>query len=369
QVSSWLPENTNLQNPRLERWVFGRAIAFPGVPSPPEKPQPTKDSKTMKSRSIFSLMIFLAALLAACAPAGPASGAPQETLHPTPGAALQADAAQYASRYGISLDEALSRASLQDEIGQLNAALQQKEAATFAGLWIQNEPEYRVVVAFTRDGKRTIRPYLNGKSWADLVEFKTFPYSLKQLQAAQEQAGQMAQALGISITSYINVKTNRVTLVVGNPGLFLDEIRAAGQALPEPVDVVAIDPDHLSGTLRGSVETYPGPDGRTIYFPMQPPTNVYLTALMEGTLVLDSNGCLRVETPGGVSPLVLWHHDFELRVEGEQIDVLDGEGRVVGRVGEAIRMGGGEAPAVSIPGLPREACPGPYWELGQIESR
>jgi len=31
-------------------------------------------------------------------------------------------------------------------------------------------------------------------------------------------------------------------------------------------------------------------------------------------------------------------------------------------------MGGGEAPAVSIPGLPLEACPGPYWELGQIEA-
>ena len=307
-----------------------------------------------------ALTILIMLALVACEPTPQAKNEPAVITEPTPGVALQADAAEYARQFGVSPDEALRRLRVQNEIDGLGAALQREQAETFAGLWIQHEPEFRLIAAFTRDGEQTIRPYLEGKTYAELVEVKTFPYSLRDLESAQQQVIKIAKELGIPITSYISVQENRVTIVVGNAELFQEEVRSAGRELPEPVELVAIDPGRLTDTLRGGIETYPRPGGGMIYFPKQPPTNAYMEALLEATLFLDPNGCLRVESGGGEARLVLWHRDFALKVEGDAIEVLNGDGQIVARVGEAVRMGGGETSASDIPGLPLSNCPGPY---------
>jgi hypothetical protein len=326
----------------------------------------------MKFSKVILAMLLIPTMVA-CVSTPQAKNEPTAVVEPTPGEALQDDAAEYARQFGVSQEEALRRLRVQNEIGGLGAALQRDEAETFAGLWIQHEPNFGVVAAFTRDGEQTIQPYLEGKSYAGLVEVKTFPYSLRELESAQQRAIRISEELGIPITSFISVQENRVIIVVGNPEMFQEEIRSAGRELPELVEVVAIDPDRLTDTLRGGIETYPRSGGGMIYFPRQAPTNAYTEALLEGTLILDPNGCLRVESEGGDalgddSPLVLWRHDFALQVEDDVIEILNGEGQVVGRVGEAIRMGGGETSAKAVPGLPIEACPGPYWALGEFKN-
>jgi hypothetical protein len=50
--------------------------------------------------------------------------------------------------------------------------LEQNEGGTFAGLWIQHEPAYRVRVAFNRDGEETIRPYVGGTPLAGLIKVR-----------------------------------------------------------------------------------------------------------------------------------------------------------------------------------------------------
>jgi hypothetical protein len=315
----------------------------------------------------LAFLIILTLALGACMPSRQAQTEPNTLDEPAPGKALQADAAEYARQTGVSQEEALRRLNLQDEFGGLNALLQSKESQTFSGSWIQHEPDYRLVVAFTQDGEQTIQPYLEGKSWADLVEIMTFSHSLAELKTAQQQAMKIANTLNIPITSGIVVRENRVNVVVGNPELFLEEVHAAGLELPEPVEVVAIDPDNLTDTLRGEVETYQGPQGQTIYFPKQPPSNSYMTALLEGTLILDENGCLSVKDQTGDAHLILWRSDFELQVGSEGIEVLNDEGQVAARVGEEVRAGGGEGSASAIPGMPLDACPGPYWSLGDID--
>jgi hypothetical protein len=67
-----------------------------------------------------------------------------------------------AEALGISVDEAVRRFQLQEAIGPLGAQLEANEADTFAGLWLQQEPEFRVVVAFTQDGEATMQPYVAG---------------------------------------------------------------------------------------------------------------------------------------------------------------------------------------------------------------
>jgi hypothetical protein len=94
---------------------------------------------------------------------------------PQPDTSLQEDphmiiAKGYALRYGVSIDEALLRLELQNSFPELEPQLESNEPATFGGLWIQHEPEYKIVVAFTRDGEKTIARY------SDYIPIKTAPF-------------------------------------------------------------------------------------------------------------------------------------------------------------------------------------------------
>ena len=336
----------------------------------------------MKNRSPFAALLYLVALLflgAACAPAPvePAAepGAAEPAASPTPldpDDPLVQDSRFYAEEMGISLEEAVARMNVQQALSEsrLGEALERNEAETFAGLWLQHEPEYRVVVAFTRDAEETIAPYLEGLSFADYVEVRTHTYSMAELMRAQQEAMDIVQALGgLSAGAGIDVQENQVYLEVANRELFLEEVAAAGRTLPEQVVVRSFAPDTPPDQLRGGVETYTGPQGETIYFPMQGATNAYMEALIMGTLVLDEQGCLRVTGPEGTGgDLIIWHQGFTVEVDGETITVLNEEGLAVARVGEPFEAGGGGGGAApEIPGVPIEACPGPYWILGSIE--
>lgn len=328
------------------------------------------------------LFILLVALLAACTPSSePAGPAPQSTTEPavpTDTPALPTDifpeVQSYAEEYGITIEEAAQRLDWQNAIGDLNAALEANEAETFAGLWIEHEPEYKVVVAFTENGEGRLEPYLAGQPFASIVEVRQFEYSWAELRAVQEELTAAIQTLEpLNFSSGIDVQNNTVTLTVANPDALLAELETAGYTLPPVVVVEAINPDDIPDDTRGGVTEYPGPDGQTIYFPRQGPAVAHMDALMQGVLALDEAGCLRVEYPGmeadgELGPLVIWHHDFTLQIEGDTIEVLNGEGVVVGRVGEEVSMGGGGGNQVALPGMPLDACPGPYWILGSMET-
>lgn len=59
------------------------------------------------------------------------------------------DAATYAAGHEVEIEEALRRLELQDFVGNFEAELTAMEREGFAGVWIQHEPEYRVIVSFT----------------------------------------------------------------------------------------------------------------------------------------------------------------------------------------------------------------------------
>jgi hypothetical protein len=273
----------------------------------------------------------------------------------------------------VSLEEAAWRLEMQQALSEsgLPAALMEEEAETFAGLWWEHEPAFRVVVAFTRGGEETIRPYLENQPFADLVDVRDdYAYSYHTLRAKQQEAAALLEQLAVGAASYVDVADNRVYLEVGNPDLFREELTTAGLALPEAVAVRSQNPDKRSDTLRGSVEMVESPAGQTIFFPKQAPTNIYLEAEVRGMLRLDENGCLRLTGPDEEEThLILWRADHALRFEEEEIAVVDGGGAVIARVGEPLHggggyLGGGHTP--TIPGMPIEACPGPYLILGAL---
>jgi len=248
--------------------------------------------------------------------------------------ALRRDAEGMAQELGITVDEAISRMRLQDPIGALGAELERLEADTFAGLWIQHEPTYRVVVAFTRNGEKTIGPYVANTPLVDLIEVRTARATLAELRAAQQEAHRLLGGLGLSIASGTNVQENRVELYVTDRSLFDATLNEAGIELPGLVEVVTIY-EPLGDEVPFSVTPDP-----TIHFPqLRARSPALMAALLVGKLVVE-DGCLRVFADDGYGGhLVIWQPDYFLK---------------------DLRLQLREPLA--------EQCEGPYWLMGEFAS-
>jgi hypothetical protein len=286
-------------------------------------------------------------------------------LTPTPSEALRRDAQEYAKQFGVTEQEALQRVEYQDEIGNLNAALTANEADTFGGLWIENEPDYRIVVLFTRRGERTIRPYLAGKPYAHLVEVRQARYTLAELEMIYAQATRDLAKLDFSANVLLDVSANRVEVTVGDREWFESELRRAGVQLPDGVELKVVE----GGSTARDKDLLLTPPVPGIAFPRQKPTEgfrIAMEAALAGTLRLEE-GCLCVRSlHEGRSMLPIWPPEFTLRVEGDQVLVIDGEGQVAARAGEEVYMGGGSVPVTDewvLQQIP-PSCHGEYWIVG-----
>jgi hypothetical protein len=78
-------------------------------------------------------------------------------------------------------------------------------------------------------------------------------------------------------------------------------------------------------------------------------------ALLSGRLVLHPEWGIGVGGGQGESLLVFWPHGYVGRIAGDRIELLDGEGRVVGRTGDRIRAGGGMTTINGVEGF--GVCP------------
>jgi hypothetical protein len=308
-------------------------------------------------------LLSLATLLSGCTPA---AGRPAEpTLAPTAAVseALRKDAEQMAAQMGISVEEAIRRASLQDFIGDLNAELEQHEADTFAGLWIEHEPQYRVVVAFTRDGEKILEPYLENRSIPELT-VRQARLTYAELQAIQAQAMRELDKLDFDVSVSISVPDNRVEVYVSDRTWFESELRRVGARLPDGVELVIVE-DGSTARDKDLLLTPPVPG---IAFPRQKPAEgirVSMTAQLIGTLRLEG-ACLQVQSLGGEVLLPIWPPEFTLRVEGEQVLVIDGEGQMAARAGEEVYLGGGYVGMTDewvLQQIPA-ACRGEYFVVG-----
>jgi len=114
----------------------------------------------------------------------------------------------------------------------------------------------------------------------------------------------------------------------------------------------------------------------TPFFPVaNKPSEDSMTALLEGELALD-NGCLRVSDRGYDNYLLVWPYGFSLNTdENGVIQVRDDKGQPVARVGDKVKIGGGECvkPCKGISNysaqLPSDICSGPYWIVGEVVNR
>lgn len=211
---------------------------------------------------LVKLLSILFITLGFLVPTSPAVGQDEE---PTGASAAKAedpllqDAKQYAKTYGLELEEALSRLRLQPAIGRLNAELTEKEGATFAGLWVQHDPKYLIVVQFTPGGGTGLQKLIQGGNFAELYPFidvRTAERSLRELADIQAAAQKVARTEGVPTESSVDVKENRVNLFTTRPDFLAsalqvaDKARAAVGAEPLLAAVAIVEVEALSAPAR-----------------------------------------------------------------------------------------------------------------------
>lgn len=198
----------------------------------------------MKYTMRMALLVCVVVLLVQVpAPALAQSGGPGQAHPPVvlgTEDAYREDANAYVAAFGGTIDEAIRHLKLQGIINDLDATLQVKESGTFAGLWIEHTPRFRVVAQFTRGGKEVVLPYIPKGLPADLVDVQTAPISLKELKAIHARVIRYIQATGIPSESDIDLQANSIKVYVTNRQQLKTALSTSAYQLPANVQVVEV---------------------------------------------------------------------------------------------------------------------------------
>ena len=194
-------------------------------------------SHTRKRADALKLTAVAAVVVAGLALAAGAVAPPSSALSALdPNDPSVQDAAVYAETYGVTLEEAVRRFELQAKVGELDAVLAENEAGTFAGLWIDHRPTFRVVARFTERGRETIRRYVPTEL-EGLVDVRGARVTLAQLEAEVEAAGSVTRAVGVRADADVNLSKNRAEVYVANRGALEAALQRNRARLPADVAV------------------------------------------------------------------------------------------------------------------------------------
>ncbi|MFD3167027.1 S1 family peptidase [Herpetosiphon sp. NSE202] len=150
--------------------------------------------------------------------------------------AYTGDAETYAKDYQVSLDEAIYRLNIQEEIGILEQDLQTKNSAVFAGIWIQHQPKYSIILHLVADPNQRIATYLKAHKLYALIDIQFVKRSYNDLVATQAQIQALSKVLKQPIASSITIKENIVEVYTENKSLLISQIQTKNNNLP--VDIV-----------------------------------------------------------------------------------------------------------------------------------
>jgi hypothetical protein len=122
----------------------------------------------------------------------------------------------YSEKFGVTYDEAEFRLELQTSFPDLEPALEKNDPNTFGGVWIQHEPEYKIIVAFTDECEKKIKKYDDyiPKEVSPYIETKLVERSLLDLRGDQSQMVDSFREVGIKTDSWVDVIENRVVVYI-----------------------------------------------------------------------------------------------------------------------------------------------------------
>jgi len=171
----------------------------------------------------------------------------------------------YAEGLSLSYEEAKNRLIIQDEFTDLVAKIAEKDP-TFAGSWIEHEPEFRLSISFTTpNGQKKLRKYLQDIAWADLVTAEQSSFSIGEITSIQNHLHKVGSDNDLRFDSGFNQRERAIKLYTTNP----DELRLQLESMPslkkhldlfvveyrEPVQAASLpSPNYiLRGGVRGNI--------------------------------------------------------------------------------------------------------------------
>ena len=119
----------------------------------------------------------------------------------------------YADHYHVGLDEAVRRLRLQDTIDDMDANIRKDYDNIFAGIYIQHEPEYKVVVQFARTIPQNVHRLIPDELQNDVILQKV-RFSLNELEKARSSSVALLGKKGIHAISDIDTPNNMAILSV-----------------------------------------------------------------------------------------------------------------------------------------------------------
>lgn len=252
--------------------------------------------------------------------------------------AIEQDLAAISEATGASIEELEAQMAFEGPINELMARLTANEAATFGGLWIERQPEYRVVVAFTADGEETVSQYVQpGEPLWDVLAVRDVTYSEAALMAQQEALNDVMRNATFDWASYVDIVANKVVLEVVSESSWQAYLESNAVTLPESVAVLFSYRDEELA-IEPPANLRPVPD---LYMAQRTlPSMAFEEALLMDMLLIENN-CVFAESESGERTLIIWQPGFFVHDSGDGVQILDEVGKIAAKEGEPLFMGGG----------------------------
>lgn len=169
----------------------------------------TTTSRRVAIATILASLAFAGSAGAQTAPAAPAK--PQAATK----SAVPPGADYLAKTYGISVAEAARRIGLQPQIAALVQKVNSGNDPDFAGVWIEQTPAFKVVIAYTKPSPDKLAALQVGTNLAPLVELRALSEARSVVLAAQDRVIATLNTAGIKdYVSYIEEETGTLTVKV-----------------------------------------------------------------------------------------------------------------------------------------------------------
>lgn len=260
---------------------------------------------------------------------------PAGVTHQSAEEALMQDAAMVAESMGIPIEEVLLSSELEDEVSKLDARLRVNESKTYAGLRIEWQPRYHIVVTFTSEAEATLANYVGADHpLAAYVEADEVGFSSEQLEADQAVLMQMLESADFPWGTALMHSQGLIELSVPTSEIW-ETFRDAQQIELPPSVIVTYAFDEIPA--------------------VEPPTgvivaeNVYMAKLiipdmahmqaLNNDVLTVRDGCLFAG-----DALIIWQPGYFPVEQDERIVIVNEHNKVVATEGETLYLGGGFTP-------------------------
>lgn len=175
------------------------------------------------------------------------------------------DAIEYAKTVGVSFEEATWRLALQPQVGRLNQALRESWPG-FAGLYINHQPRFGVVVLGTDIGGVHVGELIERYGLQELVEMRTVGHTLRDLEEDQDTMTRLLVDTPGALAD-IDIRSNRTVLEVLAESETLSRVQSGGLKLPSSMVVeVTQELPRPATAFYGGLALSSCTSGFTIYY-------------------------------------------------------------------------------------------------------